>query len=387
LDGSNPSNESTRYTGPLTIKADATLKVIAYDENDNESSIVSQDFTQVINESAKTVTLVEDVSELSVGNQVVIVASESDVALSNVQNTNNRGQAGITKNGNNVELSPNVQILTLEAGTVAGTFAFYTGSGYLHAASSKENYLKTQSTNNENGSWSIAIADGVATIKANGSYTRNWLRYNNNSNLFSCYGSGQQDVSLYKINYNPYVLNVSEAGWATLFLDYTAEIPEGVTCYVISEFGAETIQLKEVEDAVPANTAVIVEAAKGAYTFEVADEAADIESDMTGTTKNAYIPENVYVLSIVDDEVGLYKAEMNGGVFLNNANKAYLPANAVPDAVQGASGFKFRFETTGVEQVEVAKGVKAIYDLSGRKVNDMKAPGLYIVNGKKVLVK
>ena len=387
LDGSNPSNESTRYTGPLTIKADATLKVIAYDENDNESSIVSQDFTQVINESAKTVTLVEDVSELSVGNQVVIVASGFNVALSNVQNTNNRGQAGITKDGNKVELSPNVQILTLENGTVDGTFAFNTGSGYLYAASSGSNHLKTQTTNDANGSWSIAIADGVATIKANGSYTRNWLRYNNTSNLFSCYSSGQQDVSLYKINYNPYVLNVSEAGWATLFLDYTAEIPEGVTCYVISEFGAETIQLVEVTDAVPANKAVIVEAAKGAYTFEVADEFADVESVMVGTSKNAYITEDAYVLSIVDDEVGLYKAQMAGGVFLNNANKAYLPANAVPEAVQGANGFKFRFETTGVEQVEVAKGVKAIYDLSGRKVNDMKAPGLYIVNGKKVLVK
>lgn len=387
LDGSNPSNESTRYTGPLTIKADATLKVIAYDENDNGSSIVSQDFTQVINESAKTVTLVEDVADLSAGNQVVIVASESDVALSNVQSANNRGQAGITKNGNNVELNPNVQILTLEAGTVAGTFAFYTGSGYLYAASSSKNYLKTQTTNNENGSWSISVADGVATIKSKGTNTRNWLRYNSDSSLFSCYSSGQQDVSLYKINYNPYVLNVSEAGWATLFLDYTAEIPEGVTCYVISEFGAETIQLKEVEDAVPANTAVIVEAAKGAYTFDVADATVDVESIMTGTTKNEYITEDAYVLSMVDGVVGLYQANRAGGVFLNNANKAYLPANEVPAAVQGASGFKFRFETTGVEQVEVAKGVKAIYDLSGRKVNDMKAPGLYIVNGKKVLVK
>lgn len=390
LDGSRPTEESTEYTGTLTIKADAILKVIAFDEDGNASSLVSQEFTQDLSNStgsSKTITLVEDVADLSAGNQVVIVASESDVALSNVQNPNNRGQAGITKNGNNVELSPNVQILTLEAGTVAGTFAFYTGSGYLYAASNSNNYLKTQSTNNENGSWSIAIADGVATIKAKGTNSRNWLRYNNSSDLFSCYGSGQQDVSLYKINYNPYVLNVSEAGWATLFLDYTAEIPEGVTCYVISEFGEETIQLAEVTDEIPAKTAVIVEAAAGAYTFDVADAAVDVESVMTGTTKNEYITEDAYVLSMVDGVVGLYQANKAGGVFLNNANKAYLPASAVPETVQGANGFKFRFETTGVEGVQVAEGAKAIFDLSGRKVNDMKAPGLYIVNGKKVLVK
>ncbi len=386
LDGSNPNNESTRYTGPLTIKADATLKVIAYDENDNESSIVSQEFTQKLTGNATT--LVEDVSELSVGNHVVIVASESNVALSNVQNTNNRGQAGITKEGKNVTLSQNVQILTLEAGTVAETFAFNTGSGYLYAASSSNNQLKTQATNNANSSWSISITDGVASIVAQGANTRNVMQYNQSSSLFACYSSASQKaISLYKVNFEPYTLNVSEAGWATLFLDYNAEIPADVTCYVISEFGAETIQLVEVTDAVPANTAVIVEAAKGAYTFEVADEFADVESVMTGTTKNEYITEDAYVLSMVDGVVGLYQANKAGGAFLNNANKAYLPVSALPAAVQGANGFKFRFETTGVEQVEVAKGVKAIYDLSGRKVNDMKAPGLYIVNGKKVLVK
>ena len=45
-------------------------------------------------------------------------------------------------------------------------------------------------------------------------------------------------------------------------------------------------------------------------------------------------------------------------------------------------------ETTEiVEEVEVESTAKTIYDLSGRKVSSMSAPGLYIVNGKKVLVK
>ncbi len=390
LDGSNPSNESTRYTGPLTIKADATLKVIAYDENDNESSIVSQDFTQELNESANTVTLVEDAINLKVGDQVVIVASDYDFALS-ADRGNNRGAVSITKTGTSIDLNNDVQIITLETGNLDNTFAFKTDEGYLYAASSSSNYLKTKASLDDNGSWSVNIdQSGSASIVAQGSYTRNVIRFNNGNSpkLFSCYESGKQSgVSLYKVNYEPYVLNVSAAGWATLFLDYNAVIPEDVTCYVISEFGAETIQLAEVTDEIPANTAVIVEAAAGAYTFDVADAAVDVESVMTGTTKNEYITENAYVLSMVDGVVGLYQANKAGGVFLNNANKAYLPANAVPAAVQGASGFKFRFETTGVEQVEVAKGVKAIYDLSGRKVNDMKAPGLYIVNGKKVLVK
>lgn len=143
--------------------------------------------------------LLKDVSNLAVGKEVVIVASGFDYALSTTQNTNNRAQAAVVKNENSITFESGVQILTLKAGTVDGTYAFYTGSGYLYAASGSSNHLKTQTTNNANGSWKITVEDGVATIKAQGSNTRNWLRYNstNTPPIFSCYSSGQADVSLY----------------------------------------------------------------------------------------------------------------------------------------------------------------------------------------------
>ena len=44
--------------------------------------------------------------------------------------------------------------------------------------------------------------------------------------------------------------------------------------------------------------------------------------------------------------------------------------------------------TTGVEEVETENGeVKAIYDLTGRRVQETVKGGIYIINGKKVLVK
>ena len=144
-------------------------------------------------------TLVTDASTLAVGDQVVIVAVDYNYALSTTQNNNNRGQIDVTKSGTTVTINENVQILTLKEGTVDGTFAFYTGSGYLYAASSSSNNLKTQTTNNANSSWTITIADGAATIKAQGANTRNWLRYNNGSSIFSCYGSGQTDVAIYRL--------------------------------------------------------------------------------------------------------------------------------------------------------------------------------------------
>ena len=145
--------------------------------------------------------LVTNVNDLSVGDQIVIVAKNSNVALSTTQNGNNRGQESVTKNtsNNTVTFGSGVQKLTLKDGTVSETFGLYTGSGYLYAASSSSNYLRTQTTNNANGSWKITITSaGVATIKAQGTNTKNWLRQNSNNSIFSCYGSGQNDVSIYK---------------------------------------------------------------------------------------------------------------------------------------------------------------------------------------------
>ena len=394
LDGKTPSAKSTEYTKALTIKADATLKVIAIEEGGYESSVVEKKFQLQATASAgnaNAATLVTDVAELAVGDQIVIVAADYDYALSTAQNTNNRGSVEVEKIDDVVSWSSDVQVITLENGTVDGTFAFNVGDGYLYAASSGSNHLKTQATNNDNGSWKIEIASGIATIKAQGTYTRNWLRFNNSNSpkIFSAYGSGQTDVSIYKVDIatvEDYVLNVTEAGWATLYLGYNVIIPEDVNCFVIDEIDGAVVNLNPVEGILPANTAVIIEAEEGEYTFEVTEETATVENVMAGTLKNEYITKEAYVLG-VDDEgvVGLYKAEMNGGVWLNNANKAYLPASVA----NGAASYSFRFGegTTAIENVEVENEVKVIYDLTGRKVEAITAPGIYIVGGKKVLVK
>ncbi len=142
-------------------------------------------------------TKVTKTDNLAVGKKIVIVASDSDYALG-PQSSNNRTAVAIKKDGDALEVDDNVQIITLEAGTVDGTFAFNVGNSYLYAASSSSNHLKTQATNDANGSWKIEIStSGVATIKAQGTNTRNWLRKNSTSALFSCYASGQNDVSIY----------------------------------------------------------------------------------------------------------------------------------------------------------------------------------------------
>ena len=154
-------------------------------------------------ESEETVSmwqLCTDVTELAVGDQIVIVVQSEEVALGTTQNTSNRSAASVIKDGHTVTFGDDVQIITLENGVVENTFAFNVGTGYLYAPSSASNQLKTHASIDENSSWSIVIDSScVANIVAQGESTRNVLMYNLASNLFSCYSSAQEPVAIYKL--------------------------------------------------------------------------------------------------------------------------------------------------------------------------------------------
>ena len=88
--------------------------------------------------------------------------------------------------------------------------------------------------------------------------------------------------------------------------------------------------------------------------------------------------------------LGFYYGAENGGAFTNSAHKAYLAVKT--ETLSQKRGFSFDSMTTGINQVvanaEHAK-TTVIYDLNGRRVNSLNAAakGVYIVNGKKVIVK
>ena len=186
-----------------------------------------------------------------------------------------------------------------------------------------------------------------------------------------------------------YTLSVTNAGWATLFLDFNATIPTNVEAYTVTGVETGYVTLTPVTGVLPANTGIIVNAEEGNYTFNYAKEAtADVKGNLLkGSVTATEIEEDAYVLSIVDGEVGLYKAttaNMARG-FLNNANRAYLPA--APGA-SGSASLRFNFDgTTAIEEVETEAAETVIYDLTGRRVNEITKAGVYVVNGRKVMVK
>ena len=107
--------------------------------------------------------------------------------------------------------------------------------------------------------------------------------------------------------------------------------------------------------------------------------ARDFDTEITA--------DNVLVLGIgeTSSKVGFY-LPATGSTGLRS-NSAYIPVSAL-DGVNPANGLKFNFGgvASGIDGVNADsnKGT-VVYDLQGRRVNKL-SKGLYIVNGKKVIL-
>lgn len=226
----------------------------------------------------------------------------------------------------------------------------------------------------------------ISAVESASSENYTTLRYNYASdNLrFRYYKSGQQAIQLYLLKEsaaNSFDITVSDAGWRTLVSAQDVTLPEGLTAYVVTNTDDNKATLQEVS-SIKANNPYILNGAKGTYTLTVADgveaPAANLLQISTESTGNG-----VYVLAQPDGkEVGFYK--WNGGSL--GAGRVYLPAPSAgaPEFL----GFVFDGETTGVKAIENGRLAidNAVYNLAGQRVANP-TKGLYIVNGKKVIIK
>ena len=160
-----------------------------------------------------------------------------------------------------------------------------------------------------------------------------------------------------------------------------ANLPSGVKAYKVTKMTATQVTAEEITEAVAPNTGLILIAGTaGSYDLPVAATGNDISATnkLVGVT---------VAKTVADDEAyGLKDGKFNklsAGTI--PANKAYLPATAVsaPEL-----SIVFGGEATGIADVRgKMEDVRSdFFDLQGRKVAQP-TKGLYIVNGKKVVIK
>ena len=199
------------------------------------------------------------------------------------------------------------------------------------------------------------------------------------------------------IEVRSYTLSVTNAGWATLYLGYNALIPDftkagdDAGAYIVTGVKDGWLTMEKVVGVLPENTGIIVKANEDDYVFNYAAEATiDVQRNLLqGSVVDLKVEGAAYVLGYAEDttEVVFGKAKMNGTYWLNKAYKAYLPVSALPASLQSNS-LRFDFGTTAIEEVETENAeAEVIYDLTGRRVNQITKAGVYIIGGRKVLVK
>ena len=185
-------------------------------------------------------------------------------------------------------------------------------------------------------------------------------------------------------------VTISAAKYATFYAPVAVTVPEGVTAYTATVDAVNNrVELNEIGGVIPANTGVVLYSETAdTYNFTITENVEAIASDLRGSVATTYYTEagTYYALGIVEGVVAFYKDAFNNSRFQNNSHKAYL---YIAEGSSAASySFRFGEGTTGISEVKGESGnVKTIYDITGRRVENISAPGIYIVNGKKVLVK
>lgn len=321
-------------------------------------------------------------------------AATANAQMSMVESLDNPGVIFQLKEGENIDGQAGYKFLSYNTGYYTknthnnGALADAANSIKITASETAANLgyytLKANRTGNTEGSGiGTYLYDNGNVVDRNGSYAAN-----------NC------DWTIEEVTYLPVPINTT-VGFGTL---YSPVALKGEDTYYAQdqrlEFyygtkqdvgGKDKLVLTKLTGDIPAETGFIVKykggvnETTGCVYMKIADSAPSLpgSNELQGTLETIAKPDNgtVYTLQYLNNTLGLYKYTATN----LKAGKAYY---LLADGAAAPMGFVFDFEgqTTGVESIEVNADNQVIYDLSGRRVAKA-GKGLYIINGKKVLVK
>ncbi len=175
-------------------------------------------------------------------------------------------------------------------------------------------------------------------------------------------------------------VTVTDAGWATFYTDYALDFSgvTGLTAYTAT-LSESTVTLTEVT-SVTAGTGVVLKGEANTYEIPVIDGSDTAKGDLKGSTTTAKEADGKQYVLIMNSGNAQFTKATSGSIA---AGKAYLEKAESESRILNVV---FAGEATGIKAIETAQANGNIYNMAGQRVA---APqkGLFIMNGKKVIIK
>lgn len=210
------------------------------------------------------------------------------------------------------------------------------------------------------------------------------------SDIYTSVGSTNAYFDYVIIRIQKKAVTIGDAGWATLYTPYALDfssLSSSFKAYTATVDGT-TVTLTEVSN-VPANTGVVLNGAAGSYNIPVITSSVTAQGSLTGnasatTNFNEFAGYDLYMLALNAQNKAQFTKVTSGSIA---AGKAFLK---LPTGV-GVKSFNVVFNdiATGVDEIAGSKfqvSGTAIYNVAGQRVSQP-TRGLYIKNGKKIIIK
>ena len=359
----------------------------------------------IVTSTEPTLTKMGSGDTFAAGDKVVIVATYNETSYAIYQETINSSYVNKYVFSNNAAevAADDKKWLTVSAGTKSGTWKLGDSTnGYIYNASSNDLTANTSNSSNFTLAWNstedkFTLVANSRRLSYRSDLTNEYFRMGGSS---ASSPSGTAYFDIYKfipISYAGYCtsakvsVTVTSANYATYVSDFDLDFTDkGIKAYIAKADGTTGVTFEQVKK-VPANTGVLLYK-DGGTTEEIPVLSGDAD-DVTGNvfkpgTGAAVASEDGtlrnYILNQRDGVAGFYKANNQ----MVATNRAYIQIDEKRTPVKGFIALPGSDEETGIETMRDGENEKmsAIFDLSGRRVAKP-TRGLYIVNGKKVIVK
>lgn len=364
---------------------------------------------------------VTNASQLVAGEKYIITTADGKYAMGK-QKPNNRDTVNIVNNkkGNYfvdipiasiTEQADKVYEFTLCKEDDKWSFKDPVYNGFLYAAddtNDNANLLKTSSIALVKlRSAAITFAAEVATVtfapKDKKVKRKNLSFY---KTVFSCYRSTYTAISLYRKVTHITKLPISKYGYTTYTSqEYSYSMPEGCQGFVVTKEndGIKLTEKYKSGDAVPAKTPLLIKAEPGPYpiyqTVRKAVAPAEGENLLRGEfdaagniTYGRDNKDNYYYYKLTTQNktnFGFYFGAKDGGPFkMSNTSRAYLVLPREQSSSVKSLVLDDAILETAVSLPTESKPTDGhTYDLSGRLCQGKLVPGIYIQNGRKIVVR